>query len=340
MGARLKELVKLAGGELYGDGEIMIESAAPIETAQQGQIAFVANSKYEKYLAMTAASAVVLSYNLKFDRLPLIRHKDPYYAFALILDELYPDRDEFPKEVDPAAVVSGSAVTGQGCSIGALSYVGDNSSIGDNCTIYPKVYVGRRVRIGKGCKLYPGVNVLDDTRIGDNVTIHSGTVIGSDGFGYARHDNGIKKVKQIGWVEIGSEVEIGANVTVDRGALGPTKIGSNVKIDNLVQIAHNVEIGDYSIIVSQVGISGSTKLGKRVILAGQVGLAGHIELGDDVTVGAQSGIRNDIPSGKTYFGYPAREIMKTKRIEACISRLPELFKRIRELEKSRNSTSE
>jgi len=337
LGVKLKELADFVGGELSGDENIEIESAAPIEFARSGQITFVANSKYAKFLETTAASAVVLSYDMEFTRRPNIRHKNPYYAFALILDRLYPEKEEFPKGIHSSAVTSDSAHIGQHCSVGAMAYIGNDSSIGDNSIIMPMVYIGNRVKIGRNCRIYPGVSLLDDTIIGNNVIIHSGTVAGSDGFGYASHEGGIKKVKQIGWVEIGNDVEIGANVTIDRGALGPTRIGNCVKIDNLVQIAHNVEIGDFSIIVSQVGISGSTRLGKGVILAGQVGLVGHIEIGDGVQVGAQSGVNHDIPAGARYFGYPAREIAKTARIEACISRLPELFKRVRELEKKQES---
>ncbi|MFH2034902.1 MAG: UDP-3-O-(3-hydroxymyristoyl)glucosamine N-acyltransferase [Candidatus Zixiibacteriota bacterium] len=205
--------------------------------------------------------------------------------------------------------------------------------MGEKSVIMPRIFIGNDVTIGRNCKIYPNVSILDGTKIGDNAIIHSGTVIGSDGFGFARHEKGIKKVKQIGYVEIGNDVEIGSNVSIDRGALGPTKIGNSVKIDNLVQIAHNVEIGDYSIIVAQVGISGSTKLGKGVILAGQVGVTGHLVLGDGVTVGAQSGVHTDIEAGKTYFGSPARDIMKAKRIEASVAKLPDLFKKIREFEK-------
>jgi len=329
----LKELAALVDGELIGDGSVKIESAAPIGSASSGQITFVANNKYLKFLETTAAEAVVLSPDIEFDRLPSIRHKDPYYAFALILDELYPEPKIAGPGIHSSAVVAKSANIPINCIIGALSYVGENSEFGDNCTIHPRVFIGDNVRLGKNCKIYPNVSILNDTKIGDDTIIHSGTVVGSDGFGFARHEKGIKKVKQVGWVEIGSDVEIGANVAIDRGALGPTKIADHVKIDNLVQIAHNVEIGDYSIIVSQVGISGSTKLGKGVILAGQVGLVGHIELGDGVQVGAQSGVKNNIPPGKTYFGYPAREIMEAKRIEALIRKLPDLFKRIKALEK-------
>jgi UDP-3-O-[3-hydroxymyristoyl] glucosamine N-acyltransferase len=325
-------LARLVGGRFEGDGKIIINSASPIETAKAGQITFVANDKYRKFLKTTAASAVVLSEETDCFCPAVIRHNNPYYAFALILDELYPTTEAVPRGIDDTAVISESATFDENCSVGALSYIGNKCLIGKNCIICPKVYIGNDVRLGNNCRIYPGVIINDNTRISDNVIIHSGTVIASDGFGYARHDGGIKKVKQIGWVEIGNDVEIGANCTIDRGALGPTRIGNFVKIDNLVQIAHNVEIGDYSIIVAQVGISGSTKLGKGVILAGQVGLIGHIELGDGVQVGAQSGVNRNIPPGKKFFGYPAREIMQTKRIEACLSRLPELFKRVKKIE--------
>ena len=336
MGIPLKKLAEITEGELIGDGAITIESAAPIESAHTGQITFVANSRYEKYLSTTAASAVVISEKSEFRRLPAIRHSNPYLALAIILDELYPMQKTVSPGVDASAIVAPSAVIGSNSAIGALVHIGNESSVGDNAIIYPQTYLGHKVRVGNNCRIYPGVIILDGTILGNEITIHSGTVIGSDGFGYARHEKGIKKVKQVGWVEIGDESEIGANCTIDRGALGPTRIGRGVKIDNLVQIAHNVQIGDYCIIVSQVGISGSTKLGKGVILAGQVGLTGHIELGDGVQVGAQSGVHKDIPPGKIYFGYPAREIMQTKRIEACVSRLPDLFKRVRELEKEKS----
>lgn len=332
MGDTVRKLAELVGGSVEGQGDIIIESAAPIESAGQNQITFVANNKYLKFLNTTAASAVVLSEGIECSLPAVIRHKDPYYAFALILDRLYPDKKPLEYIIDSTAVISKSAVIDKNCTVGALSYIGDNSRIGSDCYIYPRVYIGNNITIGNGCKLYPGVIINDDTVISDNVTIHSGTVIASDGFGYARHEGGIKKVKQIGNVTIGHNTEIGANCTIDRGALGPTKIGNNVKIDNLVQIAHNVEIGDYSIIVSQVGISGSTKLGRGVILAGQVGLVGHIEIGDGVQVGAQSGVSKNIEAGKTMFGYPAREIMTTKRIEACLTKLPDLFRRVKKLE--------
>jgi UDP-3-O-[3-hydroxymyristoyl] glucosamine N-acyltransferase len=334
---KLRLLAEIVGGELEGNGDIEIEGVAPIETARGGQVTFVANKKYYKYLETTAASAVILAYDVEFKRIPVIRHKNPYYALAVMLDSLYPEPGFLPRRIDHSAVVSDSAVIEENCHVGALCYIGRDSLIAQDSVILPRVYIGDRVRIGRGCKLHPGVNILDDTRIGDNVIIHSGAVIGSDGFGYAHHDHRYRKIKQIGWVEIDSDVEIGANCTVDRGTLGPTKIGRGVKIDNLVQIAHNVEIGPDSIIVAQAGISGSSKLGRRVILAGQVGLVGHINLGDDVRVGAQSGVTHDLPPGEEYFGSPAREKMRAARIEASLARLPELHRRLNELEKKLKS---
>ena len=333
MAVKLHKLAELVGGVLSGQGDIEIDSAAPIASARAGQITFLANKKYSKHLETTAASAVVLPPDITFERLPSIKHQNPYYAFALILDELYPDLKILPAGVDPAALVDDSAVLGQNVSIGPLTHIGRNCTIGDNTEIMANVYIGHKVKIGSDCRLYPGVVILDDTVIGDQVIIHSGTVVGSDGFGYAPYEGGLKKVKQIGWVEIDPETEIGANCTIDRGALGPTRIGKCVKIDNLVQIAHNVEIGDYSIIVAQVGISGSTRLGRNVILAGQVGLTGHIEIGDAARIGAQSGVHQNLAGGREYLGSPAREKLTAARIEASLPKLPELFRRVRKLEK-------
>ncbi|MBN2226779.1 MAG: UDP-3-O-(3-hydroxymyristoyl)glucosamine N-acyltransferase [candidate division Zixibacteria bacterium] len=327
------ELANIVGGDLSGDGAVVISSAAPIANASSGDITFIANTKYAKYLDTTAASAVVLPVDIPFDRIPVIRHQNSYYAFALILDALYPESRPYHDGVSSTAEIDISAIIGDQTTIGPLAFVGANSKIGSRTHLAPQVFVGRDVKIGNDCRLYPRAVILDGTVIGDRVTIHSGTVVGSDGFGYARHDKGIKKIKQVGNVIIEDDVEIGANVTVDRGALGPTKIGRGTKIDNLVQIAHNVEIGQNCIIVAQVGISGSTKLGNGVILAGQVGLVGHIEIGDGVMIGAQSGVNHSIPAGKSYFGYPARELIEAKRIEASVRKLPDLFKRVRALEK-------
>ncbi len=328
----LAELAAKVGGTIEGDGSVEITGAAPIERAVSGEISFVANPRYKQYVAGTTASALVLDPGIECTHIPVMRHERPYLAFAHIIDLLYPGKILVQPGTDSTAVISPQARIGSGTGIGPLCHVREGAVIGRNCQLVSSVYVGRNVTIGDNCLIYPGARILEDSVIGSNVTIHASTVVGSDGFGYAESPTGLKKIKQIGWVEIEDDVEIGSNCSIDRGALGPTRIGRGSKIDNLVQIAHNVEIGQYCIIVAQVGISGSTKLGNGVILAGQVGLVGHIELGDGVKVGAQSGVNHSIEAGKTVFGYPAREIMQTKRIEASLSRLPDLFKRVKRLE--------
>ena len=328
----LRELAERVGGEVEGDAQVAITGAAPIQTATDGEISFVANDRYLKFLGTTRAAAVVLDLKTKCSRLPVLRHPNPYLALADILDLLYPDAPLLPAGIDATAVVEEDAAIDASAAVGPLCHVRGGASVGKNCQLVSSVFVGRNVTIGENCLIYPGVRIMDDCRIGNNVIIHSSTVIGSDGFGFAESEQGLKKIKQIGWVEIDDDVEIGSNTSIDRGALGPTRIGRGTKIDNLVQIAHNVEIGQNCIIVSQVGISGSTKIGNGVILAGQVGVVGHIEIGDGVRVGAQSGVPKSVPAGKTVFGSPARDIMTTKRIEAALTRLPELFKRVKKIE--------
>jgi UDP-3-O-[3-hydroxymyristoyl] glucosamine N-acyltransferase len=333
VGLTLAELAVRVGGTVEGDGATVIHSAAPIETAGSDQISFIANDKYLKFIATTKAGALILAPAVSCERVPVLRHSNPYYAFALVVDLLYPDEPLMAPGIAPTAAIHPDARFDSTTRIGPHCHVERGASIGSNCQLMSSVYIGPDVSVGDDCLFYPGVKIMRDCQIGHRVILHSGVVIGSDGFGFAEHAQGLKKIKQVGWVEIGDDVEIGANTTVDRGALGPTRIGRGTKIDNLVQIAHNVEIGEHCIIVSQVGISGSTKIGNGVVLAGQVGLVGHIEIGDGVRVGAQSGVSRSIPSGKTMFGTPAREIMKTKRIDAALEYLPDLLKRVRKLEK-------
>jgi UDP-3-O-[3-hydroxymyristoyl] glucosamine N-acyltransferase len=333
------ELAKKIGATIEGSASVLIRGAAPIETAGPNDITFVANKRYTKFLANTNAGAVILDIETASSQKSTLRHPNPYLAFATAVDILYPDSQTFESGSHPSAIISNKAEIDKSAAIGPLCHLQSNSKIGKNSRLISSIYVGQNAVVGENCLIYPGVIIMDGTKIGSNVIIHSSTVIGSDGFGFIPTQQGIKKIKQIGWVEIGNDVEIGSNVSVDRGALGPTKIGDGTKIDNLVQIAHNVQIGKNCMIVSQVGISGSTKLGNNVVLAGQVGLVGHIEIGDGSIVAAQSGVAHSIPPGKTYFGYPAREIMETKKIEAALRRLPELLKRVRELEKKLNSES-
>lgn len=330
----LAALAAAVGAELQGDGALIISGAAPIESAGEHDICFVANPAYRHHIATTRATAIVLHPAEDAHGRPTLRHPNPYLAFARIVDLLYADPQLVTGGVDRSAQVSAFTTIETDVAVGPFCDIRDGVAIGAGSRLVSSVFVGERCRIGKNCLIYPGVRIMHGTRIGDNVILHAGTVIGSDGFGFAPSETGLKKIKQVGWVEIGDDVEIGANCTVDRGALGPTKIGRGTKIDNLVQIAHNVEIGEHCIIVSQVGISGSTRLGNGVVLAGQVGLVGHIELGDGVKVGAQSGVPRSIPAGQVHLGTPAREAMEFKRIEAALSRLPELLKRVRALERN------
>lgn len=328
---RLDDLAARVGAEVTGDGATEITGVAPIQDAGPGDLSFVANTKYEKHIAKTRASALVLSMELSAD-IPAIRHSNPYLTFARIIDIIHPVKRLVAPGIDEAAVIADSAVIADGAGIGPMCHVGENSTIGEDSQLVSTVYVGRNVQVGRNCLFYPGVRILDDSVIGDSVILHPGVVIGSDGFGFAQGESGARKIQQIGHVEIGNDVEIGSNTTVDRGALGPTRIGDGTKIDNLVQIAHNVEIGRHCLIAAQTGISGSTRVGNGVIMAGQVGLAGHLEIGDGVMIGAKSGISKTVEPGKSIFGYPARDIMEMMRIEASLNRLPELLKRVKRLE--------
>lgn len=335
----LAELAAHVGGETEGNDRIIIRAAAPIATAGPDDISFVSNPRYSHFILGTKAGALVLSPEVECRRMPVIRHTNPYLAFAQIVDKLYPTVRLIEAGTHASAYVAGGAEIAESAGIGPLCHIGRNSRIGENCQLLSSIYIGDNVEVGDDTLLYPGVRIMEGCRVGSGVILHSGTVIGSDGFGFVETETGLKKIKQIGWVEVGDLVEIGSNSTVDRGAIGPTRIGRGTKIDNLVQIAHNVEIGQNSIIVAQVGVSGSTKIGNGVILAGQVGLVGHIDVGDGVRVGAQSGVSKSIPAGKTMFGSPAREIMETKRIEASLTRLPELFKRVRKLEEKNDKSA-
>ncbi|MBD3258823.1 UDP-3-O-(3-hydroxymyristoyl)glucosamine N-acyltransferase [candidate division GN15 bacterium] len=333
----LAELAESVGATVEGDEQTVIRGVAPIESAGPDQLSFVANPKYAKHVETTGAGALVLHPDIACSRIPVLRHDNPYLTFARIVAILIPDQPLVGPGIDPAAHVDASASIGDDTRVGAGCVVKAGARVGRGCEFAEDVYIGADTIVGNNCRLYPGVKIMHGCRLGDNVILHSGVVIGSDGFGFAESDKGMVKIKQVGWVEIEDDVEIGANTVVDRGALGPTRVGARTKIDNLVQIAHNVEIGSDCVIVSQVGISGSTKLGRGVVLAGQVGVVGHIELGDGVRVGAQSGVHKSIPPGKSVFGSPARDIGQTARIEASVTRLPDLFKRVRKLEKVQES---
>ncbi|GAK49539.1 UDP-3-O-[3-hydroxymyristoyl] glucosamine N-acyltransferase [Candidatus Moduliflexus flocculans] len=332
MEKQLRELAEYVQGEVVGDGQVVISSVAGIEEAMAGAITFLSNPKYRDKLPLTRASAVIVAQDVDAPGLNLLKVANPYFAFARIM-KLFEQKFHPPIGIHPTAVIGDGAAIGEGCRIGAHVTIGHHVNIGARTIIHPGVVLGDYVTVGADTLIYPNVSVLQEAQIGDRVILHSGTVIGSDGFGFAPMNGEYAKIPQIGTVVIEDDVEIGANVTIDRAALGQTHIKKGVKIDNLVQIGHNVVIGEHSIIVAQVGISGSTKLGRHVTLAGQVGVVGHIEIGDDVTVAAQSGIPKSVPEKSVVAGSPAVDQTLWKKSQIALHKLPDALKTIRALER-------
>ncbi len=327
----LKELAQLIGGEVVGDGEVKILGVAPIEQAREGDITFVAHPRYLPQLNQTEASAIIVSPKVTEADKPLLRVKNPYLAFAKIL-QIYVYRPHESRGVDQRAWISPTAKLGKKLSVYPFVYVGDNAEIGDRVTLFPGVFVGDNVVVGEDTLIYPNVCIYEGSRIGKRAIIHGGVVIGSDGFGFAKDGKRNFKIPQTGVVEIEDDVEIGANTTVDRPAMGKTVIKRGVIIDNLVQVAHSVTIGEDSVIVAQVGIAGSTKIGANVILAGQVGVADHIEIGDNVMVGPQSGVAKDIPPNQVVTGTPPLPHKEQLRAVLTFPKLPEMWRKIGQLE--------
>lgn len=327
----LRELARLVGGEIVGAADTEITGVAGIKEAREGEITFLANSKYESYLATTRASAVIADREGGSPK-PLIKVSNPYLAFLKVMSLFTGDRPEkLQKGIHPTAIVSKSARIAADVSIGAYCFVGEDAVLGARTAILPLVCILDGVKIGEDCLIYPHATVREHCIIGNRVILHSGVVIGSDGFGYAKDGDVNRKIPQIGIVQIEDDVEIGANAAIDRATTDVTLIRRGVKIDNLVQIAHNVVVGEDSILAAQVGVSGSTQLGRNVVLAGQAGLVGHIQIGDNAMVGAQGGVTKSIPANTRVSGYPAREHGSARRIYALIARLPELFRDLRQL---------
>lgn len=323
----------MVGGVIHGDADVEICGIAGIREAKSGEITFVANPRYESYLETTAASAVIAPLGLESDK-PLITVENPYFAYLKVLSLFAEEMAaRYPRGIHEFAVVDDTAEIGENAAIGPFCQISAGARVGENTTILAGTFVGASVEIGRDCLVYPNVTIREGCSLGDRVIIQPGAVIGADGFGFAKEGHTHHKVPQIGRVIIEDDVEIGANSTVDRATTGETRIKRGSKIDNLVQIAHNVVVGENSIIAAQVGISGSTELGKNVVLAGQAGLVGHITVGDGARVGAQGGVTKSIPPDTTVSGYPAREHSRAKRIYAHTAKLPELAKRVKELER-------
>jgi UDP-3-O-[3-hydroxymyristoyl] glucosamine N-acyltransferase len=332
MKKRLRELAEWVGGTVIGDGEVEISGVAAIEEAKPGEITFIANPKYVSKLNETHASAVIVSTEITQANRPLLLTLNPYLAFARIFS-LYSQKTVEPKGVDPRAWVGSTAELGKDLTIYPFVYVGERCRIEDRVTLYPGVHVGEDCSVGEDSILYPNVSIYPKTVIGKRVILHSGVVVGSDGFGYAKEGRKNVKVPQVGRVEIEDDVEIGANTTIDRGTLGCSIIRRGVKIDNLVQIAHNVVIGEDSIVVAQVGISGSTTVGSNVTLAGQAGLVGHIHVGDNVMVGGQSGVSHDLPPNSVYTGSPAIPHRDYLKMAMTLPKVPEMRRTLAEIER-------
>ncbi len=327
----LSELAQLVDGEVIGDPGVKIGGVAPIEDARKGEITFIAHPRYLARLNQTEASAIIVSPNVREADKPLLRVANPYLAFAKILG-IYAHRPYEPRGVDQRAWVSPTAKLGERVSIYPFVYVGDHAEIGKRVVLFPGVFVGDDTVIGDDTLIYPNVSIYEGSRIGKRVILHSGVVIGSDGFGFAKDGKRSVKIPQVGIVEIGDDVEIGANTTVDRAAMGKTVIKRGVKIDNLVQVAHSVTIGEDSIIIAQVGIAGSTKIGANVIMAGQAGVIDHIEIGDNVMVGPQSGVLQDIPPNQVVTGTPPFPHKEWLRAVMTFPKLSEMRRKIRQLE--------
>jgi UDP-3-O-[3-hydroxymyristoyl] glucosamine N-acyltransferase len=335
------DIAKLVQGELIGDGGLIVSGFSGIKEAKKNELTFLANPKYEPLLESTQACVTLVPRQISCPGKTLIRVENPSLGFTQVVNYFLKDAPDYkPRGIHPTAVISPSATLAPGVAVGAHTIIEEGAVIAEGCVIYGNCYVGHQVQLGKDCLIYPQVVLCEKVLIGDRVIIHSGTVVGSDGYGYVTVDGRHMKIPQVGSVLIEDDVEIGANVTIDRARFDRTIIGEGTKIDNLVQIGHNVTIGKHCFIVSQSGIAGSTKLGNYVILAAQAGLVGHLEIGDGAIVTAQSGVTRSIRAGEQVFGSPAQPIKQAFRNNAHIQRLDkyvetikDLKKRIEELEK-------
>ncbi|NQT93070.1 MAG: UDP-3-O-(3-hydroxymyristoyl)glucosamine N-acyltransferase [Lentisphaerae bacterium] len=329
----VSEIAVMIGGTLEGEGDAWVSGLAGLGEAGADDVTFVSNPKYSAGAARTSAAAVVVSRSWKgVCPRPVIRVEDPDAALAVLAEALGPPVVRPEPGVHTTAVLGANVTVGRDAVIGPHCVVEDGARIGDRSVLWAQCFVGRETEIGEDCLLYPLVSVRERSRIGCRVIVHSGAVVGSDGFGYVREEKGWKKIPQIGTVEIGDDVEIGANVTIDRARFGKTVIESGVKLDNLVQVAHNVRIGENAAIAAQVGVAGSTAVGANVRMGGQSGATGHVEIGDNATVAARGAVTKDVPSGEFVSGYPAMPHARARKLQAAVARLPELRKRVAELE--------
>jgi len=326
------EIAKQLDGEILGDASASLTGLAPANAAKSGDLTFAENAEYFAAAETSAATAIISGKEFSSAKKILIRVANPRVAFAKALALFFPEPKLAPG-IHPSAVVAASAQIDPTAHVGPHCTIGERVKIGAHCVLQCGNFVGDDAALGDETRLFPNVTIYAGSQIGQRVRIHAGAVIGSDGFGYVLDSGFHRKIPQIGNVIIGDDVEIGANVTVDCGALGSTVIGCGTKIDNLVQVAHNVEIGEHSILCGQAGVSGSTKIGSRCILAGQAGIAGHLKIGDHAIVGAQAGVMADIPDGGKFLGTPAQPDKEMKRQFIAVRHLPELLRKVAAWEK-------
>ena len=331
------QIAMMINGKIEGDPEVTVSSFGKIEEATAGQLAFLANPKYEEYLYNTKASIILINEGQELKQAvkgTIIRIKDAYSAFAILLEKYQQIQTQNLSGIQTPSYIASTAKIGENVFIGAFAYIGENAVVANGTKIFPNVYIGNQVKVGENSILHPGVKIYNDCIIGNNVTIHAGTIIGGDGFGFApQPDGSFRKVPQIGNVIIEDGVEIGANTTIDRATIGSTLIKAGAKLDNLLQIAHNVEIGNNSVIAAQTGISGSTKIGNNVMIGGQVGIVGHLQIADGSRINAQSGVSKSIKTpNSAVTGSPAYDYTAALRSQAIARNLPLMEKRLKDLE--------
>ena len=339
-----KQIAEFIGGKVEGNEQAAVNTFAKIEEGQPGAISFLSNPKYTHYLYDTKSTIVLVNEDLELEQpvsTTLIRVKNAYEAVARLL-QLYESMKPRKTGIDPLAFVSPKATIGSDVYIGAFACIGDGAVVGDGTQVYPHVVIGDGVKIGQQCLLYPNVTIYQGCQLGNGVTIHAGSVIGADGFGFAPNVEGYEKIPQIGIVVIEDNVEIGANTCIDRSTMGQTIIHRGVKLDNLIQVAHNCEIGENTVMSAQVGVAGSTKVGSWCMFGGQVGLAGHITVGDHVNLGAQSGVPSSLKANQTLIGTPPMEPTPYFKSQAIFRRLPDMYKELsalrKEIEELKNNT--
>lgn len=330
-----KQIAQFVQGVIEGDENATVNTFAKIEDGKPGAISFLSNPKYTHYIYDTESSIVLIDKSVELEKptkATLIRVDNAYECVAKLL-QLYESMKPKKTGVDSLAFVSPSAKIGENVYIGAFAYIGDNVVIGDGCQIYPNVVICENAKVGNDCLFYPNVTIYHDCHVGNRVTLHAGSVVGSDGFGFAPSENGYDKIPQIGIVTIEDDVEIGANTCIDRSTMGSTYVRKGVKLDNLVQIAHNTDIGANTVMSAQVGVAGSTKVGQWCMFGGQVGIAGHITIGNKVFLGAQSGVPSSLKDNQTLIGTPPMEKLPYFKSQAIFQRLPDLYKQIQKLQK-------